>query len=224
MNILRHFTLYFIFTVLCVSWVKSQDVPGYQGKKFSIFYRLAAKPAIFPDDRASYFSPNPSFLYYLRHKIELDYTIGWSASIGVKNDFSLLGSYIDSEHYAVRSHGPGVYIKLYPFFKKGALAPLGPYWQFEYSFLINEVIDRNIALPFPNPTKMGVITASKVGITLGHNILLKDLIFLSYGLSGGFVLGHPTSVLSSREISAINIKLRGANYFDVNAGFGFLIF
>ena len=134
----------------------SVDNPGYLGKRNSISYHAMVFPALglinaYESRRGmkpGLFQRGGSLFLNASHQITLDRTLSKRASFGLACEYAPLGDskeLLDSvQHYLINATGGGFQVKFFPFRRKGAMAPIGPYTRLDAKLY-------RTALKFGNP-------------------------------------------------------------------------
>jgi len=131
------------------------QVPGYMGKRLSVGYDFSFAPAIFGE---GYHPPTEyhtvNLVINTRHNFNLDYLISRDVSIGVTykrfqtgTDAIFKVNYVDPYNYSdagrtsadyiipMKTSCFGVTLKKFRFERKGSLAPLGRYFEFQLMYM-----------------------------------------------------------------------------------------
>lgn len=213
-----------------IGCLKAQ-VPGYLGKRVSLFYN----PAIGVGFNTSYRKFSPTGPYpKMNQGAEVDYVVSRVSTVGASYQFFKSGKEIKSPftfrlvHGRIEGHGVGAYMKFFPYTKRGNIAPLGPYTKIEYMFLFYSLKEKEgNYFSDGGGGKIGNYYTSALFLSIGQNHLFWDFLFLHYGLQGGFVVGmlNPQDPGDPTRFGPV-LHDRLAAYFALNLkmGMGFLLF
>lgn len=212
-----------ILMVMGGSNLLEAQTPGYRGKHWSVFYDLGVSPGL----HTNYQKVDPNIYVGLKHSGSLDWVFSRNGSVGLSYKRFRTGTGISKDAglaptlVRVSGHGFGTYLKVYPFLKQGNIAPLGTWYKAEYMLLTYRSFEKDPGTDSNELPYVGNSATSALLFSVGHNLLIKDIIFLNGGLQTGIVLGM---LNQQSDFHQINTRLGGLFAFNVNLGVGVLMF
>lgn len=218
----------FVFFLCLMGGLYAQP-PGYLGKTTLARLNIDFAPSI-----AYGFSENlwgPNFRYGLQ--IERVLTRQFSAGLTAHRFINRV-RYDDVNAMAgegvglakIRAAAAGVQFRMYQFWRKGNIAPLGPYQQIELMYVGYRVEDLNKRYPPGGLTDLGHYGDLAITLGAGSQRIIADKICIQFGAQVGTLLGvFNTSfrrIASPQDLGAARIA---RNYsLTVNLGIGGLFF
>jgi hypothetical protein len=216
------------------------QVPGFQGKKLSIEGSLIFNTA--------FFNPNENFkkgytAFNKRIQAGAEYIIGRNLSVG--GSYGIFNSGLEYNHntynsssyysyntidkYKISSNVAGLYLKIFKFRKKGAIAPYGTYGKIGLlSVMIRgEFFERSSSsIPDP-PEKLNSSTLILLNYGFGKQFIIKSRFIARVGADFGlnvFTLASSVTA-SSNTLERLAIKrISNGMVFNLEAGLGILLF
>lgn len=210
-----------------------QKVPGYRGKKHSLFVNMFSNISFAEQYRTSQTKIN----FNTRFSAEYDLVVGRPLSLGLAfhslktgSDY-LGGNPAQITHLEILGYGPGVYFKSHPFFKNGFISPLGAYVKGELLTLIYRARDPQGKLDGSgNPLMAGRFLALVPMLAIGNNHLFWDRVFLTYAFQFGYPIPKTITLSTDfpSEVDDISDKVRNRLFghlgMNVKIGTGILLF
>lgn len=197
------FTLVWMFAAL----VSQGQVPGYLGKRMTVFVEMNPMPAalvqnannalVFTTGDETFLGKKNAFAFNVRPQLEIDYLLARDFSAGIFGGFLMTGTtraydgpdspgmnprYLDAA--AVKGYSAGIRVKFFRFRKSSAIAPIGLYKTI--SLMLNRA---NAYDDFSSKTSLLPKHAQVPVISFG--IGRQAIIARSLLLKTGFELGLP---------------------------------
>ena len=219
-----------LFLMSCLMVNGQSNTPGYLGKRTFITIQYL------PSFGLSGSGHNRSYRkgldgagggnggFYVAHSVSgaFNYIISkrFSMGLGVRQGwFGMETNHPFAPFERVKAFSGGLHFDLYPFRKRGTIAPLGPYtrfkalWAYGRSFITQRVVDSDI--PETGPLDSKVMMPFFV-LEFGNNLVIGDFMTLSPGFS--FSVGYPTFVLTGAPSTAEqeDIWIRMQNGWGIN--------
>ncbi|HET6244576.1 MAG: hypothetical protein H0V01_08740 [Bacteroidetes bacterium] len=217
-----------------------QEVPGYQGKRFSANYDGFIFPALFHPTGEFY--ETSSLAFNKRHSLGIDYVISRSSSMGM--DLQTFKTGFSFKNYgntrgSIAAKNIGIYFKN---FHKNDIAPLGLYSKYELLFLSYNVsysaerVFKNLheSEQYPSYTNLGPYTALMFAYSIGKQAVYFDRLILNGSFQSAFspkmfgkffAQGIGDNPSEKKYIEQITqSRLFGAYFINFNLGIGYLIF
>ena len=203
------------------------QVPGYLGKRGSIGYRLYTIPGI--QGTPNFNSPESEKNYLrTRHHLEANFVTARSASLGLsfgwcRNGIEEYSTFSNQEtHITVNSFSTGLHIRLFPFLRKGNIAPIGPYTEFNIAWCHFRMQNPEGDYFADGRTDLGTLNNIYLSFSLGRNYLVKEIFLLSYGIQVGWLA--PKEDYDLGYIYDVNDGMRTSYSINVHIGVEGLLF
>ncbi|HHG83315.1 MAG TPA: hypothetical protein ENJ82_01090 [Bacteroidetes bacterium] len=234
-----------ILFILILPWghvLQAQSrTPGYLGKRFQLGVGLSASPAgVFETGLRKYTATlkdwHKTRLFLKgRQEIQALYCLNRRSSLGIAVSRLRL-SYLSygfsfSPQFSkvggrMKVKGLAITYRLFPFLRRGNLAPIGPFTQIQFS-----VFHTRLFSPFSNEfTPVFSRNLKELGLLLGYVAPFSDRVLFTYGFELNFpifnVLGEPEDQLSGLISDPIETKkaVRNHTLFNFHLGISGLLF
>jgi len=220
--------LYFSAFVFCIPQLASAQAPGYTGKRLMLALNSDFFPAL--GSQASTLDRT----FNTRWGIEGRYVLSRQVSIGVKTDF-FRNAFSYNFPFAndtlkgqaqLSGMGIGVFARLYSFFQRGHIAPIGFYQQISFSYMPYRLIDLNNNLARQNVPNWDSYRDLFVTYSIGRLRVIHPRLIYHIGLTGGWALNlfRPRGSFLTRELKMLSTeRLREVSFINISMGLGFLI-
>jgi hypothetical protein len=173
----------------------SAQAPGFLGRKNILRYDLFFFPASpYHYDEPRNFSGNPGFYFNSSHTAGYERVVSRRHVLGVTGGLMRLGE-SEANHYdnaghdqighvSIQAWSAGIHLKAYPFFKKGWLAPVGPFVRLEVRYGRETSTWRADADAEPIPHEQHSFMSYSLG--MGYSAIIQGRLLLDYGFRLAF--------------------------------------
>ncbi len=216
--------LYFLLTIFthCVSHAQ---VPGYQGKRTGISLDANIAPAILYGISHDIWGPN------FRSGINIERVLSRRFSMGLSGYyFQTRAAYFQptsgiAGRVQNKAFATGIQIRNYRFWRRGNIAPIGPYQKLEVLYVYYQVSDSSRQFPPGGQEMLGRFHDLAITLTIGTQRILKGNFTYHYGIQTGTLLSlfnaNFESSADPQHLGAARI-IRNLS-FTVNFGIGMLL-
>lgn len=240
-----------LLMMLLFSVAVNAQVPGFMGKRFSVFLEANPTPALFVQNADNQVIVNPGgddarthdenlFAFTFRPQVTLEYLLGRDVSVGFSYSRISVGTtraYQISEanpnylidYDVVRGQSIGMHLKMYRFSKSASIAPIGFYTTLSAYLTQTNTYDtkKSKAKQFKNDFVYPVAT-----LGLGRQTMIAKNLLLKTGVEIGWAF-VPTNFLSEteddwtiQEYAGYNVhqSLFGHYILSLNVSLGYTLF
>lgn len=220
-----------VLLVFACGHVHSQTrVPGYLGKRHSLSIQylsgigLAGGPENLSYRKGLYGWGGGTRELYFTHSVAgaYNYVLSkrYSIGFGVRQGWLGMRSLVfPSPFDRLKTTAAGIHLDMFPFLRRGTIAPLGPYtrfkfyWTYSRSFQVEPVAGSDI----PETAGLtGKLMMPFVFMEFGNNFVISDLLTLSPGLSLGGGIPAFVPLDDTNTIQVENMWLRLQSGWGVN--------
>jgi hypothetical protein len=211
-----------VFILLSSSGLFAQ-VPGFQGKRFSVEGSLMFNTAISNYNE----NFNKGFTAFnKRFQGGVEYIIGRNVSLG--GSYGIFNSGFEDSYnrYKLTSNVAGLYFKIFRFRKKGAIAPYGTYGKIGLlRVMINgQFVGRSNLSNSNAPETLNPASLTLLNYGFGKQFIIKGKFIARVGADFGLnVFGFSFFPLSGITWMARK-RVSNGMFFNLEAGLGILIF
>ncbi len=204
------------------------NVPGYLGKRHSISVQYHSGMGLFGGEES--LSYRKGLQGWGAGEIYFTHSVGgafnrvltkrFSIGLGVRKGWlGMRSTSIFSPFERLKTTAAGVHLDIFPFRRKGTIAPIGPftkfkfYWAYNQSFAVDRVSGTEVP---PTGEVNGRMMMPFIFMEFGNNFVISDLLTLSPGLSfgGGLPAFVPLDATTSDQ--SIDMWLRLQSGWGVN--------
>lgn len=216
--------IFFLFSTLNLS---AQNY-GYKGKPISIYYSFNTLPALSSPTWSDYKNGVKESSYDIdkfntRHSISAEYVYNRVRSLGVKYQFFRTAmSYYDEVNASsfpvgLINHSFGVFYKMYKE-KKGAIAPVGKYHQFDLMMINTGLYKTNL---IQQHQKMESFNIPAFYYTFGNQVIFFDRLVtdIAYQIGSPIVFGFLSSSLGEESDVKTDVATRLLTHMLINISF-----
>jgi hypothetical protein len=229
------------------------QVPGYLGKRFSLFFDANPTPAFLVQntnnsiivrsrDESAYSARNNPFAFNFRPQLEVDYLIHRDFSLGLLVNYIMIGTATAADlddaineptrvvsGGAVKGAAAGVRLKFFRYRKSSSIAPIGLYKTISISAVRVNAFEN---FSSPSPLLSGNIYAPVVSFGIGRQSMFAKNFLVKTGLEFGFA-GVPFDFLTesdddwtAQEYTRNNLykSLFAYSLFSLNIAIGYIPF
>jgi hypothetical protein len=241
---------FYLFGLLMLSGIVNAQVPGYMGKRFSLFLEGNPTPALFVMNannevcatmgESSRTSKTNRFAYNFRPQATVEYLVGRDFSVGISYSRIAMGTIraydkndntqtFDTDLDVIKGQAAGVHLKFYQFNKSASIAPIGFYKTLSlYITQINTYDTKKSKVKqFKNDFIYPVATFSVGRQTmLVKGLLLKTGVELGWAFVPANFMKELDSDWTIQEYSGYQVhqSLFGNYIFSMNVALGYTLF
>lgn len=227
-SFLAVFALMFLFTLNLQA-----QIPGYLGKRMHVGLTVMGAPATNvlsygSSGRQNYkgTASGGDFFMNTTWQARFEYILGRSFVLGASASFFRTGesTFLPFEARnitgALSSTGGGVHFKWFPFLRKGALAPVGPFTELGFSIFHGTLKDGSLGSPSYNE-RLAAYIIPKFNLSLGYNYVLFDQLLLGIGIETAVAISTETNFATTYNAD-IPLRVFGHQSFNGFVALGFL--
>ncbi len=134
-----------VIALMAVTWTVRAQAPGFLGRRYAVSYNcffMPASPSHYGRGQSRNYAGNDGFYFNVSHLATVERTMSRRSVIGLGASLMRAGDPRSRNFYrteygrsSIQCLGIVFTSKMYPFLSKGWIAPLGPYFRFDLSYL-----------------------------------------------------------------------------------------
>ncbi|MFN0202798.1 MAG: hypothetical protein ACKVTZ_14840 [Bacteroidia bacterium] len=201
----------------CISFLNAQP-PGYLGKRWTVALNNYIAPSVFDEKSLMNWQTGIS----MAKVVSRNFSVGMGAYLyATSSELAIPNPSFDRS--SISGWNLNVHAKHYNLFKKGNLAPIGPYQKIEIAYWQYTFQDRF------EPYQYSVRNSNlSLGIGIGSQRVIYHFITFNYGIQANFLLPFFLSQKTllggqAEHLRAYN-RMRDFSALSANVGLGFLLF